>query len=87
MAVRYGKSTDPNLNPGLASALTKAKEAGLSKANIDGAISQAAAKHEGGELIVYEGRASSGYMLIIEAMTVNKNRTRPALRKWLKDHG
>ena len=86
-AIRLGKSADPDSNVGLASAIARAKRAGLSKASIDGAVVHATAKQEGGELVVYEGRADDGYMLIIEVLTANKNRTRPILRKWLKDNG
>jgi transcriptional/translational regulatory protein YebC/TACO1 len=81
-----GKNANPELNPGLASALVKAKEAGLSKTSIDGAVAHATAKQDSGEVVIFEGRSSDGYMLIIEAMTENKNRTRPVLRKWLKDN-
>lgn len=86
-AVRTGKSADVDSNARLASVIDRAKDAGISKTSIEAAIAHAGTKEAGGEVIVYEGRSDDGYMLLIEVMTVNKNRTRPVLRKCLKDHG
>lgn len=86
-AIRAGKSSDVDANIRLASVIGRAKDAGISKSSVDGAIAHATTKHESGEVIVYEGRADDGYMILIEVMTDNKNRTRPILKKCLKDHG
>ena len=85
--IRAGGGPDPDTNIRLASAIDRAKDAGLSKTSIEGAIAHATSKQAGGEAVIYEGRSESGYMLIIEVMTDNKKRTRPVLRKFLMDHG
>lgn len=86
-AIRSGKSSDADANVRLASVIDRAKSARISKASIEGAIAHATSKQAGGEVIMYEGRADDGYMLLIEVMTDNKNRTRPMLKKCLKDNG
>ena len=78
-----GGSTDPDLNVRLASAIEQAKTAGVSKANVENAIRRATSKQDCGELAVFEGRGDTGYMLVIETITDNRNRTRPNLRTLL----
>lgn len=85
--IRAGGGSDPDTNIRLASAIDRAKDAGLSKSSIEGAVAHATSKHAVGEAVIYEGRSESGYMLIMEVMTDNKKRTRPILRKFLMDHG
>ena len=85
--IRTGGGSDLNSNVRLASLITQAKNAGLSKTNIDSAIRSAASRQEKGELVVYEGRAQQGYSLVIEVLTDNKKRTRPNLRLFLSKHG
>lgn len=84
--IRSGGGADIDANVQLASVIERAKDAGLSKASINAAISNATSKQVDGEMAVYEGRAEDGYMLVIEVMTDNKNRTRPFLRKFLQDN-
>lgn len=82
-AIRTGGGPDPDLNVRLASAIGRAKDAGISKTSVESAIRQASSKQECGELVLYEGRSDAGYVLVIETMTSNKNRTRPELKKFL----
>lgn len=86
-AIRTGGGPDPEMNVGLASMIEQAKNEGVTKANIETAIRQATSKQADGELFVYEGRSEAGYMLVIEVMTDNNNRTRPIIKTFLTKHG
>lgn len=85
--IRSGGGSDLDANIRLASLIEQAKEAGIPKATVDGAVRQATAKQTGGEHVIYEGRAEVGYMFLIEMMTENKRRTRPILRTFLTKNG
>lgn len=82
-AIRTGGGPDPDSNVRLASMIEQARNAGVTKANIDAAVRRATSKQDCGELAIFEGRGEAGYMLIIETITDNKNRTRPTLRSLL----
>lgn len=86
-AVRTGGGPDPASNLRLASMIDRARDAGVSKANIDSAIRRATTKQDCGELAVFEGRSEAGYMLVIETITDKIHRTRPILRTLLLKHG
>lgn len=76
VASRLG-GEDPEANPRLRLAVTKAKAANMPAKNIETAILKGAGKLEGQhyEEIVYEGYGPAGTAIIIECMTDNKNRT------------
>ena len=86
-AVAHGGS-DPTTNIKLAGLLTRAKSSGIPKSNIEAALKSASGA--GGsvrETVVYEGRGPSGYLLLIEAVTDNRNRTRPEIRHIIEKQG
>lgn len=76
VASRMG-GEDPEANPRLRLAVSKAKAANMPAKNIETAILKGAGKLEGQhyEEIVYEGYGPAGTAIIIECMTDNKNRT------------
>ena len=88
-AIKTGGSTDPDKNLKLGSVVQQAKSAGVPKANIDSAIKRAVNKMGSGsaESILLNGRGSSGYLLLIEAVTDNIKRTRPQLKSLLEKNG
>ena len=64
-------------NPRLRAAVDKALGANMPKDTIDRAIQRGAGGAEGNEVeeLVYEGYASGGVAILVEAMTDNRNRT------------
>ena len=82
IAVAAKASTDVSANPRLRSAIQAAREANMPKDNIDRVLKKA----EGGgaddnyEDIRYEGYASGGVAMIVEALTDNRNRTASSVR-------
>eukprot|EP00731_Ephydatia_muelleri_P033368 Em0028g43a len=81
-AVRLGGGPNPDTNFQLASAIERARDAEIPKSTIEGAIKNASNPHSGQTLeeVMYEGRGPSGYVVLIEALTANRNRTRPEIR-------
>ena len=80
---------DPGMNLKLAFALEKAKACNLPKENIDRAIKKGTGELEGVtfEEITYEGYGPGGVAVLVEALTDNKNRTSPELRRIFDMHG
>ncbi len=81
---------DPEGNPALALAISKAKDASMPKDNIERAIAKgtgAGADAESYENVVYEGYGPGGVALLIEALTDNRNRTGSEVRHALTKHG
>ena len=82
-------STDTSANPRLRSAIQAAREANMPKENIDRVLKKA----EGGgaddnyEDIRYEGYASGGVAMIVEALTDNRNRTASEVRSTFSKYG
>ncbi|HKL68797.1 YebC/PmpR family DNA-binding transcriptional regulator [Salibaculum sp.] len=79
---------DPEKNPRLRLAVKEAKTQSVPKDVIDRAIK----KSQGGdaedyEEIRYEGYASGGVAVIVEAMTDNRNRTASTVRSTFSKHG
>ncbi len=74
--------------PGLASVITRAKEANMPKENIERAVAKGISK-DGGELdrAVYECFVYGGVALIISAVTDSKNRTTQELKHLLSKNG
>ena len=87
-AAVVGGGADPTTNIKLSGLLTQAKSMGVPKANIDSAL-KAASGYVGSmrEAVLYEGRGPSGYLILIEALTDNRNRTRPEIRHILEKQG
>lgn len=86
LAARSG--TDPTMNPALALAIEKAKQANMPNANVQRAIDRVSDKNAAQlEEITYEGMGPGGVGLIIETATDNKNRTFPEVRNALSKNG
>jgi len=89
VASRLG-GEDPEANPRLRLAISKAKAANMPAKNIETAVLKGAGKLEGQhyEEIVYEGYGPAGTAIIIECMTDNKNRTVGEIRNiFAKNNG
>lgn len=73
---------DPNFNPRLRNAILAAKRAGLPKDRIETSIKKGSGELEGEnyEEMTYEGYASGGIPLIVEALTDNRNRSASDIR-------
>src|SRR5258708_20679634 len=68
---------DPEGNPALALAISKAKDASMPKDNIERAVAKgtgAGADAESYESVVYEGYGPGGVALLIEALPDTRNR-------------
>ncbi len=88
VASRMG-GEDPEANPRLRLAITKAKAANMPAKNIETAILKGAGKLEGVtyEELVYEGYGPNGIAIILECMTDNKNRTVGEMRNLFSKNG
>lgn len=73
---------DINFNAKLRSVVIKARQAGMPKDRIDGAIAKGSGAGDGAnyEVVRYEGYAPGGAALIIDALTDNRNRTASDIR-------
>jgi YebC/PmpR family DNA-binding regulatory protein len=81
-----GPDVDKNLK--LQYAIEGAREVNMPRDSIERAIKRAAG--EGGEAleaIVYEGRGPGGVAVMVEALTDNRHRTAPEMRKLFENHG
>ncbi len=81
VAARMGMP-DPDQNPRLRSAITAARGANMPKDRIERAIDKATGAGEGDnyEEVRYEGYASGGVAMIVDALTDNRNRTASEVR-------
>ena len=88
VASRQGGS-DPDKNPTLRTAMQKAKGVNMPSDNVERAIKKGAGELEGAvfEEVVYEGYASGGVALIVQALTDNKNRAASEIRHIFTKHG
>jgi YebC/PmpR family DNA-binding regulatory protein len=78
----------PAMNPRLRLAINNAKAQSMPKDNIERAIKKAAGgDDENYEEIRYEGYATGGVAVIVEALTDNRNRTGGAVRAAFSKHG
>lgn len=80
---------DPSQNLALRYAIDKAKQANMPKDTIEKAVKKGAG---GGDTIAfvpvaYEGYAHGGVAIMAEALTDNRNRTAPEIRKIFEHHG
>lgn len=87
-AVKKG-GPDPEMNPSLRLAVEKARSANMPKDNIERAIKKAAGDSEANQFeeLLYEGYGPSGVAIVVEALTDNKNRTTPEVRKIFEKAG
>ena len=87
VAAKMG-APDPAMNPRLRLAVQNAKAQSMPKDNIERAIKKASGgDDENYEEIRYEGYATGGVAVIVEALTDNRNRTGGAVRAVFTKHG
>lgn len=88
IALAAKNGTDPGMNPALALAIEKARQANMPKDNIQRSIDRAADKNAAVlEEITYEGYGPGGVGIIIETATDNRNRTLPEVKTALTKNG
>ncbi|MCK4660212.1 MAG: YebC/PmpR family DNA-binding transcriptional regulator [Phycisphaerae bacterium] len=82
VAARVGGG-DPSSNPRLRLAIDKARGANMPKDNIDKAIKKGTGDLEGVayEEILYEGYGPGGVAVMVQALTDNRSRTAPEIKK------
>ncbi len=80
---------DPAANLALRYAIDKAKAANMPKDTIEKAIKKGTGKLEGTsfEDVLYEGYGPSGVAIMVEALTDNRNRTGPEIKRIFEKHG
>jgi len=88
VAARVGGG-DPDMNPRLRLAIDKAKGANMPKDTIDKAIKKGTGEIGGAtyEEVTYEGYGPGGVALMAQALTDNRNRTGPELKKIFERSG
>jgi len=88
VAARNGGG-DPDTNPSLRNAVTKAKNENMPKDNIERAIKKGTGELEGVDYLelTYEGYGPGGVAILIEALTDNKNRTAADVRSVFTKRG
>lgn len=88
IAIAARGGTDPDMNPALAMAIEKARQANMPKDNIQRSIDRVADKAAAAlEEITYEGYGPGGVGIIIETATDNRNRTLPEVKTALVKNG
>ena len=88
IAIAARSGTDPAMNPALALAIEKAKQANMPNVNVQRAIDRVSDKNAVQlEEITYEGMGPGGVGIIIETATDNRNRTFPEVRNALSKNG
>jgi len=83
VAVKEGKSGDPEQNPTLRLALEKARQANMPKENVSRAIEKGLGKSATGKVIeevVYEGYGPGGVGFMVLVVTDNRNRSGAEVR-------
>jgi len=80
---------DPSANLSLRYAIDKAKGANMPKDTIEKAIKKGTGELEGMsfEEVLYEGYGPSGVAIMVEALTDNRNRTGPEVKRLFEKHG
>lgn len=89
IAVKKGGS-DPNMNPKLELAISKARMANMPKDNIERAIQKGIGTGSDNielQECLFEGYGPNGIAIMVDALTDNKNRTVPELRKLFEKFG
>jgi YebC/PmpR family DNA-binding regulatory protein len=80
---------DPAANLTLRYAIDKGKAANMPKDTIEKAIKKGTGELEGAsfEEVLYEGYGPSGVAVMVEALTDNRNRTGPEIKRIFEKHG
>src|SRR6478609_1357642 len=79
---------DPDHNPRLRTAILAAKQESMPKDNIQRAIAKASGGDaENYDEVRYEGRGPGGVAIIVQALTVNRNRTSADVRSTFAKYG
>ena len=80
---------DPNMNPALAMAIEKAKNANMPSSNIERAIKRGTGELGGGpiEEYLFEGYGPGGVGILVEAASDNRNRTTSEVRNVFSKQG
>lgn len=88
VAARSGGS-DPAMNPTLATAVQKARDASVPKDNIERAVKRGAGELEGVSYteVTYEGYAPGGVAVLVSVLTDNKNRAAADVRSCFTKNG
>ncbi len=88
VAARQGGG-DPTTNLSLRYAIDKAKAANMPKETIEKAVKKGTGDIEGVsyEEALYEGYGPSGVAIMVEALTDNRNRTGPEIKRIFEKHG
>jgi len=88
VAARSGGG-DPGMNLPLRYAIDKAKAENMPKDTIEKAVKKGTGELSGEsyEEVVYEGYAKGGVAVLVEALTDNRTRTAPQVRKLFERHG
>ena len=88
VAAKHGGG-DPSANLSLRYAIDKAKSANMPKDTIEKAIKKGTGEIEGMsfEEVLYEGYGPSGVAIMVEALTDNRNRTGPEVKRMFEKHG
>ncbi len=82
------KGTDPEMNPSLRTAISKARAANMPKDNIERAVKKGSPdSDEKLEMIIYEGYGPGKSAILIETITNNTNRTNQELKNILSKSG
>lgn len=79
--------SNPDFNPRLRTAITKAKEASVPQENIDRAIKRASEPGADLEELVFEAYGPGGAAILVEAISDNRNRTVQEVKTVLRDMG
>jgi YebC/PmpR family DNA-binding regulatory protein len=88
IAIAARGGADPDMNPALALAIEKAKQANMPNANIQRAIDRVNDKNAATlEEATYEGYGPGSIGIIVETATDNKNRTYPEVRSAFTKNG
>jgi len=80
---------DPSANLSLRYAIDKAKAANMPKETIEKAIKKGTGEVEGVNFVevLYEGYGPGGVAIMVEALTDNRNRTAPEIKRLFEEHG
>lgn len=89
MIAARGGGSDPDANPRLRLAMDKAKAANVPKDTIEKAIKKGTGETAGVtyEEVLYEGYGPGGVAVMCQAVTDNRNRTSPEIKKLLERCG
>ena len=80
---------DPAANLSLRYAIDKAKAANMPKDTIEKAVKRGTGEIKGAsyEEVLYEGYGPAGVAIMVEALTDNRNRTTPQIKRVFEKHG